>query len=595
MGWESLGWQAWITLGTILGVLGLLAFTRYNPDMILLAALTFLLLTGVMTPKEAFMGFSNEGVITVGVLYVIAAGLRETGAVGMLVQRLLGHPRSVIEAQARVMLPVTFASAWMNNTPLVAMLLPVVREWAKKYQFPASQLLIPLSYAAILGGICTLIGTSTNLIVNGLMVSAGLKPLGFFDITWVGLPCALAGIFYLLLFGRWLLPNRQPVTAQFENPREYTAEMLVEPNGPLVGRTIEEAGLRHLPGLYLMEIQRDEQILVAVSPQERLQPNDRLVFVGVVESVVDLQKIRGLRPATNQVFKLDSPRPQRCLIEAVVSNSCPLVGQTIRDGRFRTVYNAVVIAVARSGERIRKKVGDIVLQPGDTLLLEAHPSFVEQHRNSRDFFLVSPVPGSSLPRYEKAGVAVAILSGMVLMTTVIGMDVLKAAMLAAGLMILTRCLSGSAARQSVDWRVLLAIAASLGIGRALEKSGLAKVVAETLLQWGGSNPYLALAILYGVTMLITELVTNNAAAVLMFPIALSAAQSLGVNFTPFAIAVMIAASAGFASPIGYQTHLMVYGLGSYLFSDFLRVGIPLDLLLWGVTVLVTPFVWPFYR
>ena len=248
-----------------------------------------------------------------------------------------------------------------------------------------------------------------------------------FDITWVGVPAAIVGCAYIVLTSRWLLPDRRPAISPQDDPREYTVEMLVEPDSPLVGKTIEAAGLRHLPGVFLAEIDRDGIVLPAVSPQERLRGGDRLVFVGIVESVVDLQQIRGLVPATDQVFKLAEPRPERCLIEAVVSNTCPLVGKTIRDGRFRTVYNAVVVAVARNGERLQKKIGDIVLRPGDTLLVEAHPSFVDQQRNSRDFFLVSRLEDSNPPRHERALVAVAILVGMVAAVTFDWLSMLKAA------------------------------------------------------------------------------------------------------------------------------------------------------------------------
>jgi di/tricarboxylate transporter len=317
------------------------------------------------------------------------------------------------------------------------------------------------------------------------------------------------------------------------------------------------------------------------------------VFVGVVESVVDLQKIRGLTPATNQVFKLDAPRAQRVLIEAVVSNTCPLIDKTIREGRFRTVYNAAVIAVARNGERIAMKIGDIVLHPGDTLLLEAHPSFAEHQRNSRDFYLVSAVQDSAPLRHEKAWIAVAVLAGMVGAVAFGWLEMLPAALLAAGFMILARCCSATAARRSIDWSLLIVIAAAFGIGRALEVTGAAQHIAEALLGVAGHNPWVALIVVYGVTMLFTELITNNAAAVLVFPIAMSTANALGVNVMPFVAAIMMAASASFSTPLGYQTNLMVYGPGGYRFTDYLRVGGPLNLLMWITTATLAPLIWPF--
>jgi di/tricarboxylate transporter len=603
-----------ITLAVIAAVLFTLMFTRIGPDLVMLAALTVLITIDALSEKvhifgkttDALAGFANEGVITVGLLFVVAAAIRETGAMSSLTQRMLGRPKSVPAAQARMMLPTAVMSAFMNNTPLVAMMLPVIGDWAKKHRISASKVMIPLSYATILGGICTLIGTSTNLVVHGLLsayeADHQFKPadgygLHMFDITLVGIPCAIAGMAYILIASRWLLPDRMPPVSLEADPREYTVEMQVEPGSLLVGKTIEEAGLRQLVGMYLMEIERNGDVIPMVGPEERLHANDRLVFVGIVDSVVELQRIRGLRPATNQVFKLtpEIPRAKRCLIEAVVSNTCRLVGQTIRDGRFRAVYNAVVIAVARNGERIRKKIGDIVLRPGDTLLLEASPAFADAHRNSRDFYLVSRVEDSSPPQHERGWIALAILFGMVAMAGLGILSMLNAAMLAAGAMILTRCINGTNARRSIDLQVLLMIGAALGLGKAMEASGAAKYIVDHFLGVAGHNPMLALIVIYGMTMIFTEVMSNNAAAALLFPIAMVTSDALGVSFMPFVISLMIAASCGFATPIGYQTNLMVYGPGGYRFLDYVRFGGLLNLVVWAVTMIVAPLVWPFHQ
>lgn len=613
--------DAQFTLGVLALIFALLLWTQLAPDVVLVGGVGLLVLRGILDPREALAGMANEAMITVGILYVVGAGVRQTGGVDWIAQRLFGRPKTASGAVARLMLPTAALSAFMNNTPLVAMLIPAVGDWAKAHRIAASKLMIPLSYAAILGGTCTLIGTSTNLVVDGQVkeeskrrVAAAVaegqseaearaaferethlsaKGLGMFDITWVGLPAALIGCGFIVLTSRWLLPDRRPALSNLDDPRSYTVEMLVEPQSPLVGKTIEEAGLRHLPGVYLAEVDRDGFVIAAVSPTERLRGNDRLVFVGVVDSVVELRKIRGLVPATDQVFKLNVPRSTRCLIEAVVSNSCPVAGKTVRDGQFRSVYNAVVIAVGRNGERINKKIGDIVLRPGDTLLLEAHPSFVAQQRNSRDFFLVSQLADSHPPRHEKALLATAILVGMVLLASLTSLGMFKAAMLAAGLMLATRCCSTDLARRSVDWEVLLAIAASFAIGAALEKTGAAAQIADRMIGLAGGHAWASLAIVYLVTLVATELITNNAAAALVFPMAIATAERLQVSFMPFVIVVMMAASAGFATPIGYQTNLMVYGPGGYRFSDYLKVGVPLDLLIGAVTVLLAPFIWPF--
>ena len=604
---------AQFTLAMVGVVFALLMFTSITPDVILIGAVVLLMLVGILLPAEALSGMSNEGMITVAVLFIVGAAVRETGGVEFIASRLFGRPKTHTAALTRMIVPTVGLSAFMNNTPLVAMLIPAVGDWARKLRMPVSKLMIPLSYAAILGGTCTLIGTSTNLVVQGLLIKEqkqaiaagdkaeivrvgaanGANGLGMFDVTWIGLPAALLGCTFIIAFSRWLLPDRKPAVSMGTDPREYTVEMQVAEDSPLIGKTIEAAGLRHLPGVYLAEIDRGGTIIPAVSPQEILQANDRLQFVGVVESVVDLQRIRGLIPAANQVHKLNAPRPTRCLIEAVVSNSCPMVGKTIRDGRFRNTYNAVVVAVARNGERLRQKIGDIELHPGDTLLVEAHPSFYDQQRNSRDFFLVSRIDQSSPPRHNKAWIAIGLLLGLVVVTSLGLMSVLTAAMLTAGIMLLTKCLSIPNARRSIDWEVLLAIAAAFALGTALEKTGAATQIAEGMIGLAGGNPWIALAAIYAITLIATELITNNAAAALAFPFAIATARDLNVSAMPFIIAVAMAASAGFATPIGYQTNLMVYGPGGYRFSDYMKIGIPLDVLVGVITVALAPLVWPF--
>jgi len=597
-------WEGYTTVTVVILFIIGLARGWAAPDLLSLTCLAALVTIGSLTgsprlpgPGEALAGMSNSGLITVGALFVVVAGLTQTGAMALIVQPLLGRPRTALGAQARLFLPVMTLSAFLNNTPVVAMFMPVVNEICKKTNISPSKLFLPLAYVATFGGVCTLIGTSTNLIVGGLIAEAKLAELPkmhMFDVTWVGLPCALAGVVYLLLFSRRLLTDRRPAISLTDDPRQYTVEMLVQPGGLLVGQSVEQAGLRHLPGLYLAEIDRQGVILPAVGPQERLQTGDRLVFVGIVESVVDLQRMRGLTPATDQTFKLNAPRTQRSLIEAVVSDRCPLVGKSIREGRFRTEYNAAVIAVARSGKRLTARIGDIVLQPGDTLLLEAHQEFVQQRRNSSHFFLVSGVENSAPTRHERAWLALLILVGMVTMASLGWLDMLAAALVAALLMILARCCTSAEARQSIDWSVLLVIGASLGIGQALDTSGAAQVVAGKLINLAGGHPWLVLVMVYFVSMVFTELVTNNAAAVLVFPIALAAATALEVSFMPFAITIMVAASGGFATPIGYQTNLMVFGPGGYKFGDYVRLGVPLDLVFMAVTVTITPLIYPFY-
>jgi di/tricarboxylate transporter len=591
--WLTSHWAMALTAAVVAVTLGLLLFVQRAPDMVMIGGVVILLAAGVITPDEALKGMANEGMITVAALFVVAAAVERTGALATIVDRVLGRPKSLTAAQLRTMIGPGVLSAFMNNTPVVALMVPAIRDWARKHRLSVSKLLMPMNDAVVLGGLCTLIGTSTNVVVSGLVAGKRGRPLEMFDITWLGVPLFVVGIAYLAFASRFLLKDRRPPMSPGDDPREYSLEMLVEPGSPLAGRTIEEAGLRHLDGLYLMEIDRGGRVLPAVGPTERLAAGDRLVFVGVIDSVVELQKIRGLRPATDQVFKLVDPRHERTLVEAVVSNTCPLVGRTIREGRFRSTYNAVVIAVARNGERLNVKIGDIALEPGDTLLLEAGPDFLERQRSSRHFYLVSEVAGGGPPRHDRAWIACTVLAAMVVAATLDLVPMVAAALVAAGAVVAARCISSTEARRSIEWESLLLIAASFGLARAMEKTGLAEAIARATIAQAGDDPRLVLAGLYLVAMLFTELMSNNAAAVLTFPIAWQAADDLGVNPMPFVMAITIAASCGFATPMGYQTNLMIYGPGGYKFSDYVRFGGPLNLIVMAVTVILAPLIWPF--
>lgn len=570
----------------------LLSIKNLPADAVFLGVLTIIILSGIIPANEALVGFSNEGMLTIGALYVVAAGLRETGAVQFVIKNLLGNSTNIRSIQARIIGPVMGLSSVMNNTPIVATFIPVLQEWAKKHRIPISKILIPLSYAAILGGTCTLIGTSTNLIINGLLISKTGMSLHIFEPAYVGIPISIAGFIYLTTFGRTLLPDIESIYTSLEKTREYTIEMIVSPESPLVGSTVEQAGMRNLPGLFLIEIVRDETILAAVEPDEILHSNDRLIFTGLVDSIADLQSVQGLVPATDQVFKLDTPRRDRHLVEAVVSQTNSLNGKSIKEGEFRNKYGAVVLAVSRRGVRIDKKVGDIVLSTGDILLMEAPRDFAERYRYSSDFLLVSTLSKKTTPNYSKSGVAWSILTAMILIVTFQLLSMFQASFLAVGCMLLTGCISINNARNSIDWQVLLVIAAALGIGNAMQVTGTAEYLAGFITGMAGDSPYLLLISLYLITWFLTELITNNAAAVLIFPFALSISANTGTEVLPYVMTIMFAASASFATPIGYQTNLMVYGAGGYKFSDFLRVGLPLNLIVAIITILMVPIIWP---
>ncbi|QDV15870.1 Sodium-dependent dicarboxylate transporter SdcS [Gimesia panareensis] len=588
-------WQIVVTFLVLAGVICSLTFLRAGADTILMGGLTILIVTGIVPVGKAVEGFSNEGLLAVAFLFVVSEGIRQTGGFSFAGQQMLGRPKSLTDAQARVMVPSAVLSAFLNNTPVVAMMMPVISDWAKKMRISISHLMLPLSYAAILGGLCTLVGTSTTLVVDGLLQKQTGRPgLSMFEVAWIGVPVMVIGLIYLLVCSRWLLPERKPAITPMDDPREYTVEMVVEPGCPLIGKTIEQAGLRHLPGMYLMEIDRADDVIAAVSSNERLAANDQLVFVGVVESVIDLQKIPGLKPATDQLFKLSGPRSERCLIEAVVSDSFRFLNMSIRTAKFRSNYNAAVIAVARNGQRINKKIGDIELQRGDTLLIEAHPSFIDQQRNSREFFLVSQVEDSTPPRHERAWIARLILLAMIGMVALFNIPMLVAAMVAAGLMTATRCCSATEAKRSIDWGVLITIAAGLGIGQAIYSSGAAKLIANAFTGMANDSPLIVLAILSFITLILTNLITAKATATLIFPITVATANALGVDLMPFVITIIISAAACFATPIGYQTNLMVFGPGGYKYGDYLRIGGPLTLIVWLLTVIIVPLVWPFH-
>lgn len=589
-----MSWEIWLTLAVVVGCFSMMAFTMVAADIIMSAGLTILLVSGILLPHEALAGFANQGMLTVAVLYIVVSGLTETGAVGWIVRHVLGQPRTTTRGQARLMAPAAALSAFLNNTPVVAVFVPAVKVWARRNRLSLSQLLIPLSYASIAGGTCTLIGTSTNLVVNGLLVEqAGLPGLAMFDLAWVGLPITACVLLFVLVASKRLLPDRQEPLTHSDSMREYTTEMMVEADSPLDGCCIEGAGLRSLPGLYLAEIERDGTILPAVEPRERLEANDRLVFVGEVESVVDLHRFRGLVPATKQVHKLEGARKDRSFFEAVVSNTHPLVRKTVRQGCFRSHYHAAIIALARNGRRLQGKIGDMVLRPGDTLLLEARPSFLDQYEHSRDFLLVSEVGDFHPPNHQRAPAAMAITVGMVALAGSGLLSMLEAAMIAAGLMLVLGCTSGRVARHAPDWQVLVVIATSFGVGAALQKTGAAGLLANGIIGLAGGAPWPTLVLIFVATALLTAIATNNVAAVLAFPIALSAAQHMQVDVLPFAVTIMVAASASFATPIGYQTNLMVYNAGGYRFGDFVRIGLPLTLLVGLVSVILVPIFWPF--
>jgi di/tricarboxylate transporter len=591
-----MGFEAWLTLLIVIGIFAALVWNLAPPDLMFLAATAVLALLGIIRTEDAFAGFSNSGMLTVAVLFVVAAGLRETGLLDTLGHHVLGKARTAESALGRLSTVVIPLSAFLNNTPIVAMFLPVVIDWCRRNRVSASKLLIPLSYLTILGGTCTLIGTSTNLVVNGLMIQNGVEGMSLFEITKLGVPYALIGVAYLFFVGRRLLPDRKELLEQLgDTRREYLAEMLVQPGCRLVGKTVEEAGLRQLPGLFLIEIDTGERLIAPVGPDDVLEANSRLVFTGIVSSIIDLERIPGLVSIVDPNYEV-SPRQKqgRRLCEAVISESSPLIGRTIRDADFRAAYSAAVVAVHRGGKRVEKKIGDISLQSGDTLLLQVGPHFLRAHRHDPAFLLVSEMDDWRPLRRERAWVALALFAALIVFMSTGFVAITVAATLVAVLMIALGCISAGDARRSIEWQVLITIAASFGVGEAIEASGLATAVASNLVEATRPfGPLAALAVIYFLGSSITEMITNNAAAVLLFPFCLETARLYDVSPRPFLIALVMAASASFMTPIGYQTNMMVYGPGGYRFFDFMRIGAPLHVVLWIVAMFLIPVFWPF--
>ena len=589
-----MAWEIWYTLAIIATALVMLSMTPAPTEVVLLGAMIMLSVAGVISPSEALSGFSSPGVMTIAALYVVIAGLRETGTIAWFSHLVFGRPKSLLSAQAKLMSTAGLLSTVINNTPVVAMFIPIAQEWSARYGLSISRLLLPMNNVVILAGLCTLIGTSTNLAVYGLLIQS--KPdahMNLFDLVWIGVPLTLAGFVYALAFSRRLLPDSQGPMEQLENAREYAFEVRIRSSGPLIGKTIAEVGLRNLKSAYVLEITRESRLLKSVGPDEVLQAEDRLTCVGVVDAIKDLRRMPGLAIAEEQTFKLNLKHAQRQLVEIVLSRTSPLINHTVRGSNFRELYGAAIISISREGRRIPGKVGDIVFLAGDTLLVEAGQAFVDKHKYSRDFLLVSALQDSAPPDFRRAPLALGILVLMILAATFEWVTLFEASFIAAGLMVATACVTMQSATRSIEYHIVAGIAASFALGVALMESGAAAMIGEGLLRISVGNPWLALAALYVVTMIVTELITNNAAGVLMLPIALTVAEKAGVNYMPYVVAVMVAASCGFTTPIGYQTNLMVYGPGGYKFMDFVRFGMPLNVICCGITLIVVPRVWPF--
>ena len=594
-----------LTVGSLVLVLVGLALEVSSADVLLMAALAVVTVGGVIDPEAALAGFANTTLLALGSLYVVAAAIRETGILDRVSTLLLGSRQHLPEVLGRLAASSAVASAFLNNTPIVAMGIPAVRSWARRNGISASKLLMPLSFASILGGLCTLIGTSTNLVTDGLLRSNGFPGLGFFELAWIGVPCLVVGVVYLVMFSPRLLRGREGVRSIEERERRALMELELDEEAELVGRTVEEAGLEKLPGLTLARIDRGERAIAPVDSDEELAGGDHLYYEADTDAPVrppELTDYPGLRLALRPTEHEEVHR-DRELHSAVVKEGSRLVGSTVAEAEFLERFNVAVTGVRRDGERLHGPLGEIVLRPGDILMLDTGRGFREAFEDSPEFVVTSEVGGERpvqpLPEREEASTvrrvgALAVLVGLVALAATGTLHIAVAALVGALVLVATGYLSPGEARQAVDWEVLLVIGAALGLGRAMDESGAAEIIGHGLVE--AAAGYGELGLLAGVVlaaMVLTGLITNNAAAALMFPIALSVAQEQAIDPRPLFIGITVASSLALWTPLGYQTNLMVYGPGNYRFSDFLRLGLPLQGLLAAVIILGIPLVWPF--
>ncbi|BBN59223.1 SLC13 family permease [Hydrogenovibrio marinus] len=584
-------WQAGLTLGMVILVLLAMAVTNIAADVLMMFALCVLLVSGILSPVEAFAGFANPGVMTIALLYVVAAGLRETGAVYWLGHWLLGRPATQRGAIGNMIVPIAGLSGLMNNTTIVSIFIPVIQQWAVRLRISPSQLLMPLSFLAIMGGSLTLIGTSTNLVVVGLLQADKHFSLGMFDIAWVGLPTLVIGSLFLWLFSGKLLPKRKNPIAMPADARLYQVRVEILPSAPCIGKPLASTDLKHLQHGKWQGIQRNREWISEDPEQVILQAGDVLWLKGHPLASQRLRQYPGLKLLGEAPTSLSAPHTS--LIEVILSSDFPGLGEPLKMLKFWERYQARVLAISRGGNHLTQELDEVKLTLGDAMLLEAGPSFVEQYRFRKDFLLVSTLADEPPPNFRKAPWAMSILFLMLLLTAFAFVPMLEAALLAAGAMLASGCVNIVKARRYVDLMTLITIAASFALASAMSKTGVSHWLVESLLGMVGTAPLLALILIYMITALLTELVTNNAAAVLMFSVSTELAGQLGVSFLPFVVAVMMAASASFLTPIGYQTNLMVAGPGGYRLVDFLRLGIPLNLICATVSLAVIPLVWPF--
>jgi di/tricarboxylate transporter len=581
----------------------LLIFSKIPPAAVFIGALTLTITFDLAPLNDLLKGFNNPGVLTIGALFMIAAGMYSTGAISILSEKLIGRPKSIVSAQLKVLPSIAFGSAFLNNTPLVAMMIPVIRDLSKSCGLDAKKLFIPLSYASILGGTCTLIGTATNLVIAGLVnetLERGgsdlphMVPIGMFDLSLIGVPITIVGIIFLMTVGKWLLPSSPEIldVSGESISRLYRVELAVEAGSTLIGKTIASTGLYQSEGYSLVCFHR-KGIRIEATPQTVFVAGDSMGYSADISGAKSLWATIGLSP----LYSTKEDRGNRYrhhLVEVVVSRRNSLIGQKIGEiDKDEKRFDVWLVGFARGKAAMHYPLDETVIQAGDVALLEVRDNFFYRNRNEIDFSMTKKLRGATIQRTDKAMMASMITGAMVFVVAFGFMSMLNAALLAAGGMLLTGCMNLKDAGRSVDFSTLMVIAAAMGLESAVTSSGLSAQIGEFLGMLGGDNVYLALAVVFLGCIAMDAMVTNVASAVFMFPIAMTIASSLHVSFMPFIITVMVGASCSFISPVSYQTNLMVYGPGGYSFGDFVKVGIPLSLVVGVITVFLTPIFFPF--
>lgn len=581
---------AWITIVTVLTMFTVLLFTKLRADLVFLGAIAILFVTGVLDAKEAFSGFSSTSVVIIGVLFVVVAGLTHTGVLQWIVKHLLGQPKSYSKAVIRLMLPVAALSSFLSNTTVVALFVGIVKMWSKKLNISPSKLLIPLSYASGMGGVCTLIGTPPNLIISGLYADHTGTAMNVLTTTIPGLFCLCIGVLSIIAM-RKLLPDRQAPETAFESTSDYTVELLVPSDNSHIGETIAEAGLTNVNGGSLIEIFHFDEIITPVPDDEIIMGGDRLIFAGQIDEILELKKTHGLVNADHHIFTMDEVSKDRQLQTAYVTFGSSLINTTIGDSTFEHDNNMILVAVARRGKRINESPRKVVLQAGDTLLFECPPHVnihTERLASLLQFFDNAQVPNIG----KKTLVSTTIMILMVVLSALNIIPLLQCAFLAAIAMLLFRCCNVDQAMKAINWEILMVFAGSVVLGIAIQKTGIAERLAFGILDVCGTNPIVVMAAICFVGTFITEFISNTAAGAMFFPIMYEAAEKLGYEPYPFLIALMVSVSSSFATPIGSPTHMLVYGPGGYRFSDFMRIGLLMNLIILAANIFIVNIIYP---